>query len=131
MIYGKRILVVLGIVAVLYFAIGSLIYPEWFLGLLWDAKFWSLSYWLGGLFYLFSEHTYAVIVVLVVALALAAVTAKYRDRVWLCVDRVWGWLVASCLLAVFATALLVYRFERRQYESAVGLEASLAQLDAV
>jgi hypothetical protein len=131
MIYGKRILVVLCIVAVLYFGIGSLIYPQWFLGLLWDAKFWSLSYWLNGLFYLFSEHTYAVIFVLVVALTLSAVTAKYRDQVWPFVDRVWLWLVASCLLAVFATALLVYRFERRQYESAVGLEASLAQLDAV
>jgi len=50
MIYGKRILVVLCIVAVLYFGIGSLIYAEWFFGLLWDAKFWSLSHWLDGLF---------------------------------------------------------------------------------
>jgi hypothetical protein len=129
--YGRRALVVLSAIAALYFGLGSLVYGDWFYGLLWDGKFWSLHYWLDGLFFLFDEHTYLVILVVTVAFVLTAITSKYRRRIWPLVDRVWVWLVASFSLVTFATALLVYRFEKQAYEGGVGLEAAVAQLDSV
>jgi len=80
--YGKRALVVISVVATLYFYIGSLIYGEGFYGRFWDRKFSELSYRLDGLFFLFDEHTYLVILVAFGALVLAAATSKYRERIW-------------------------------------------------
>jgi len=114
--YLKRILVLVGVVAVIYTVVGSYLYGEWYFGLIWRAKALKLSYWIGGAQYQLQTTPYYVIAVMIAAFLLSMFLYRVRQKFLPFVDRQWIWLCAGLAVIIFITAILVYKNDRASYE---------------
>jgi hypothetical protein len=119
----------IGTIAVVYFVVGSLLFPDWFYGLLWDFKFWHLTYWLDGVWYWIDFHTDLLAMGVVVIFGVVTVVHKYRTQFWSFVDRTAYWIIFGSASAILVTSLLVYKYAEPRYESWLVVQSKLSELD--
>jgi hypothetical protein len=124
----KRILVVVGAVAALYFAVGSWLFPEWYFGIFWGGKFWSGAWWMDGVSYWLDLHTGLLALAVVSAFVVTLLAYAYRRLFLPFIDRFAFRLVFGFGMAILATALLDYKYARVSFGILEQIEAAMGNL---
>src|SRR5712664_3820564 len=129
-IFGKRFLVIGGIVALVYSIIGSMIFPDWYYQIFWNKGFADPNIWQGGVDYWIQTP---LLLFGVGALAIVAIflVHRYRTRFWPLVDRRWKWVVSVVAVGMLITVLAVREYGRLTYgpvQQIIALNQTLQRL---
>jgi hypothetical protein len=106
----KRTLVFIGLIVLTYLAMGSIAFPEWFHSLLWDKGVVKAGYWKFGLRYWTDDHPGLLMVGVFAAIAIVTIVTRYRQPVFVFVDRFANILLVATGAGIIITAVLVKEY---------------------
>lgn len=102
-------------------------FPEWWYGIFWDAKFKDKAYVSDGLQYLAPQHSSLAVWILGCVTALILILLLLPTPVFALLDRFSRAFVAACLAILVVHAVIVYR-HRVEYERWVHINDTLSMV---
>lgn len=126
----KRFLVGLGVLATVYFAVGALLFPDWYFGIFWGGKFLNHSWWKDGVSYWVDLHTGLLTLGIVFAFSVSLLAYNFRRLFLPFIDRFAVRLVLGSCVAVLVVALLDYKYARASFQRLTQLQIAMDNLKA-
>jgi hypothetical protein len=116
LVWSRRALALLGVVAALYFAIGSSLFPGWYYGLFWNGGLTSADDWAIGVDY-WVETPIVPITVGAALVVTIFIVRRNRARFWQAIDRFGYYLILGSVTGVLLTAFFVHQVLQPSYEA--------------
>jgi len=112
----RRVVVIGAVLGAVYFAIASLLYPDWSFEFVWRKSFLNLNDgWLVGLDEI-KAHPYTVSLLLAALFCASLILRRFKTSLLPLADRIWAWLVSGALLTFLITTLLIYASESETHD---------------